>query len=221
MLSIAGTTDKVTLGYFFYSDDPANAYNAVQQVKFDDGTTWDVTTLKNKAFAGTSAVDNISGTITADDINGQSGADSLYGRNGNDSLNGGADNDSLYGENGNDTLDGGAGNDYLSGGAGNDIIRFSSPSNGVDTLADFTSGADVIQLSAGAFGLIAGASVVLSSGSSTPAATGTSSQFLYNTSTGALYFDQDGIGSAYGSIQIASLTGQKTLSASDFQVVNM
>ena len=221
VLSIAGTTDKVTLGYFFYGDDPANAYNAIQQVKFDDGTTWDVTTLKNKVFAGTSAADNTSGTSAADVINGQAGADSLYGRDGNDNLNGGADNDSLYGENGNDTLDGGAGNDYLSGGTGNDSIRFSSLTNGVDTLADFTSGADVIQLSASAFGLTAGASVALSSSSSTPAATGTSSQFLYNTSTGALYFDQDGVGSAYGSIQIATLTGQKTLSASDFQVVNM
>ena len=122
VLSIAGTTDKVTIGYFFYSDGPANAYNAVQQIKFDDGTTWDITTLKNKAFAGTATADNIIGTIAADVINGQAGADSLYGRDGNDSLNGGSDNDNLYGENGNDTLDGGAGNDYLSGAAGNDTL---------------------------------------------------------------------------------------------------
>ncbi|MFN7881487.1 MAG: calcium-binding protein, partial [bacterium] len=46
VLSIAGTTDKVTIDYFFYIDDPANAYNAIQQVTFADGTSWDVTALK-------------------------------------------------------------------------------------------------------------------------------------------------------------------------------
>ena len=74
VLSIAGTPDEVTIGYFF-SDDPANAYNAIQQVKFADGTSWDVNALKDKAFAGTTA---------ADVINGQAGADYIYGGAGND-----------------------------------------------------------------------------------------------------------------------------------------
>ena len=40
-LSIAGTTDKVTVSGFFYGDTTASGYNPVQQVKFADGTTWD------------------------------------------------------------------------------------------------------------------------------------------------------------------------------------
>jgi len=122
VLSIAGTTDKVTIGWFFGNNDPTNASNAIQQVKFSDGTSWDVNALKDKAFAGTAAADNINGTMAADTISGQAGADTLYGRDGNDTLNGGADNDNVNGENGADTLEGGAGNDYVSGGNGDDTL---------------------------------------------------------------------------------------------------
>ncbi|UJP04803.1 MAG: hypothetical protein LZF61_08045, partial [Nitrosomonas sp.] len=124
VLSIAGTADKVIVGYFFYTDDPANTYNEIQQVQFADGTTWDMAALKDKVLAGTAAADNISGTSVADVINGYGGADTLYGRDGNDTLNGGADNDSLNGDAGADTLDGGTGNDTLTGGTGNDIYLF-------------------------------------------------------------------------------------------------
>ena len=133
VLAIAGTPDKVTVGYFFYSDDPANAYNAIQQVRFSDGTSWDTTALIAKLFAGTAAADSISGTVNADTINGVAGADYLYGRNGDDVLNGGADNDYVSGDNGNDTLDGGTGVDFVYGGAGDDTVN-----GGADN--DFLSG---------------------------------------------------------------------------------
>ena len=136
VLAITGTTDKVTAGYFFYSDDPANAYNAIQQVRFSDGTSWDTAALTAKLFAGTAAADSISGTVNADTINGAAGADYLYGRNGDDVLNGGADNDYVFGDNGNDTLDGGSGNDQLTGGAGNDIYLFGRGS-ALDVVSDY------------------------------------------------------------------------------------
>ena len=123
-LSIAGTTDKITLRYFFSGNDPANAYNPVQQVKFADGTLWNTATILSKLFAGTAAADNITGTNAADVINGQAGADTIYGGDGNDTINGGADADALYGENGADALDGGAGNDTLDGGRGNNAYLF-------------------------------------------------------------------------------------------------
>jgi Ca2+-binding RTX toxin-like protein len=152
VLSIAGTTDKVTIGFFFYSDDPANVYNAIQQVKFADGTSWDVAAIKAKVSGATAAADNITGTVAADVINGLAGADSLFGRDGNDTLNGDADNDTLYGENGNDTLDGGAGNDQLSGGAGNDTYLFGK-GDGQDTIdLDYDTAAgklNVLQFKAG------------------------------------------------------------------------
>ncbi|WP_371316753.1 calcium-binding protein, partial [Pseudomonas gingeri] len=39
-LSIAGTSDKVTISGFFYQDSASNPYNPVQQVRFADGTVW-------------------------------------------------------------------------------------------------------------------------------------------------------------------------------------
>jgi Ca2+-binding RTX toxin-like protein len=123
-LSIAGTSDTITVRYAFYWDDPANPYNPVQQIKFADGTTWDLAAIKAKVFEGTPADDGIVGTVAADAIFGQAGADSLYGRDGDDQLNGGAGDDGLYGDAGNDRLEGGAGNDSLQGGVGSNTFVF-------------------------------------------------------------------------------------------------
>ncbi|MFM6224184.1 MAG: Calx-beta domain-containing protein [Dolichospermum sp.] len=48
-LSIAGTTDSVTVIGFFYGYDPNSPYNPLQQVTFDDGTVWNLDTLVAKA----------------------------------------------------------------------------------------------------------------------------------------------------------------------------
>ncbi|MFM6367299.1 MAG: Calx-beta domain-containing protein, partial [Dolichospermum sp.] len=48
-LSIAGTTDSVTVVGFFYGYDPNSPYNPLQQVTFDDGTVWNLDTLVAKA----------------------------------------------------------------------------------------------------------------------------------------------------------------------------
>ncbi|MEJ6487536.1 calcium-binding protein [Nostoc punctiforme UO1] len=123
-LSIAGTTDKITINFFFYTDNPANQYNPVQQVKFADGTTWNIATILTKLYAGTEGGDTFNGTINDDIINGAGGNDTLFGRAGNDTLNGGDGNDVIYGEAGNDILDGGAGNDSLNGNEGNNTYLF-------------------------------------------------------------------------------------------------
>jgi Ca2+-binding RTX toxin-like protein len=66
---------------------------------------------------------------------------------GNDLLLGNAGNDTLGGFAGNDTLNGGTGNDYLIGGWGADTFVFEAkPGN--DTIEDFQSGADKIDLHA-------------------------------------------------------------------------
>jgi Ca2+-binding RTX toxin-like protein len=169
-LSIAGTTDKITVRRFFYGDDPANVYNPVQQVRFDDGTVWNTATILSAIFAGTAAADNITGTTAADVINGQAGndtlsgsggddvldggtgADTLSGGSGADTLNGGADADALNGDSGNDTLDGGTGNDTLDGGTGNNVYLFGK-GDGQDTIRrrfDATAGKlNTLQFKAG------------------------------------------------------------------------
>ncbi|KQV45209.1 hypothetical protein ASC93_01265 [Massilia sp. Root335] len=138
-----------------------------------------------------------------------------------DALDGGAGNDTIYGGNGNDTITGGAGSDALNGGSGNDAFRFVNFNQGADNISDFISKTDVIQVLGTGFGLQAGNAVILRTGSSTPATSGTDPQFLYNTTSGALYFDQDGEGTAHDAVQILTLIGQKTLVASDIVVVEM
>lgn len=44
-LSIAGTSDKITVRNFFSGNTPANVYNPVQQVSFADGTVWDTAAI--------------------------------------------------------------------------------------------------------------------------------------------------------------------------------
>lgn len=54
--------------------------------------------------------------------------------------------------------------------------------------------------------------------SSSPTAIGTSAYFLYNTTTGLLDFDQDGIG-AKAALNVATLIGTPALSTNQFQIV--
>ena len=83
-VSIAGTTDKVVINGFFYGNDPATAVNPVQQFKFADGSSWDLTAIMAKLFAGTSAADTITGTPGSNTINGGGGNDVLSGLAGDD-----------------------------------------------------------------------------------------------------------------------------------------
>lgn len=120
------------------------------------------------AIAG-SGDDEINGNRSNNTLNGRGGDDRLWGRVGNDRLFGGRGNDRLSGGKGDDFLSGGAGNDRLSGGNGNDrlfggrgadrmkggeghdIFQYrnsrDSTKKYTDTIIDFTSGEDKIDLS--------------------------------------------------------------------------
>ncbi|SEQ54354.1 peroxidase family protein [Nitrosomonas ureae] len=86
-------------------------------------------------------------------LTGAAGLDTLNGGDGNDTLNGGAGVDILNGEDGDDTLIGGPLADLLTGGTGADIFDYfaavghSNPANR-DTIMDFETGIDTIDLSA-------------------------------------------------------------------------
>ncbi|MFZ2727195.1 MAG: calcium-binding protein [Methylococcaceae bacterium] len=115
ILFIANTTDSITAQNFFYNDDPYNENNSLQQVKFNDGTTWNISNILTRGFTGSTANDNLNGTYYADSMSGGSG---------NDILNGGDDNDTLEGSTGNDNLNGNVGDDiYVFGkGDGKDVL---------------------------------------------------------------------------------------------------
>ena len=120
VLSIIGTTDKLTVQLYFNQD--ANGPYVVDEIRFENGTTWDVATVKTLVQQATAGNDYLYGYATDDVLDGQDGNDYLYGKAGNDTLSGGAGSDQVHGEDGNDSLDGGAGNDYLYGGNGNDTL---------------------------------------------------------------------------------------------------
>ena len=136
-ISINGTDDRLEVQSYF-NQDGTSAYT-VENLKFADGTVWDVNTIKTKMLTGTVGNDNLTGYATAETLTGGDGNDTLDGREGNDTLVAGNGADTLYGgigddllqgNDGADTLNGGAGNDTLDGGAGNDYLN---GDNGADT----------------------------------------------------------------------------------------
>ncbi len=159
-----------------------------------------------------------------DSINGGAGKDVLMGGLGNDLLRGGTGADTLIGGRGDDSLSGDAGIDQEYGGPGSDNFWL-HPVRAwdADTLRDFTSGEDHILLSRAEFGdfdrpggvsLPASAWFVANAGG---VAADSNDRFLYDTTTGKLYYDSDGLGGT-AARQIANLSAAPTLTAADFLV---
>ncbi|MXO49672.1 hypothetical protein GRI69_15590 [Erythrobacter vulgaris] len=142
----------------------------------------------------------------------------VLGGEGNDFLSGGHARDYLYGQIGNDVLVGNGGADTLYGGAGSDVFvyRSASDSTGVsrDTIADFESGIDRIDISA----LNAESFTLTQSGNSTILRAQTSSGVLDVSVSGSVVAS-DIVSSApasrlegsYGSDNLFSLGGDTTL----------
>ncbi|WP_304438202.1 calcium-binding protein, partial [Pelomonas sp. Root1444] len=85
-LRIAGTDDRIYINYFFQDDNPGSPYNPVQQIRFDDGTTWNVAAILAQIGQGTAGDDNLRGSTGADALSGGRGHDTLDGAAGNDTL---------------------------------------------------------------------------------------------------------------------------------------
>ena len=98
---------------------------------------------------GSNHDDILAGDRRDNGIDGGAGNDTLYGGpgGGDDVMAGGLGNDRLFGGQGNDTLIGGPGDDRLAGGPGADVFVF-GPGDGADTVTDFSSGTDKIDLMA-------------------------------------------------------------------------
>jgi Ca2+-binding RTX toxin-like protein len=97
------------------------------------------------SVSGGGGNDSLRGGANDDIMFGDAGNDRLEGNADNDTLAGGTGNDTLVGGDGDDVLNGGDGFDSLAGGFGNDQFDFDILSAAsVDTIADFTIGADRI-----------------------------------------------------------------------------
>jgi Ca2+-binding RTX toxin-like protein len=138
-----------------------------------------------------------------------------------------AGNDTLISGSGDDLLDGGTGNDTMSGGLGNDTFIFSTAlgATNIDTITDFESGTDKIGLSKAIMTALGPVGSNLSDAAFYAAAGAVKGlqnddRIIYDTTTGALYYDADGSGSSLA-IKFANVElgmGQ-SLSSSDFEIV--
>ncbi|MBU1237114.1 MAG: hypothetical protein KJ634_03090, partial [Gammaproteobacteria bacterium] len=116
ILTIVRTTDSVTVQSYF-NGDGAGGYQ-VDEIRFGDGTVWNLDIIKIITTTGTEAADTLYGYAAADSLSGLGG------------------NDTLFGHGGDDVLDGGTGNDYLNGGAGSDTYLFGRDC-GQDRILDY------------------------------------------------------------------------------------
>jgi serralysin len=96
---------------------------------------------------------NVAGTVQAADFSGVPTNYYMQGDGGDNTIVGGAGNDVIDGHGGNDLIVGGGSSDALFGGAGADTFKYMAISDslqgsGADTIFDFASGTDKIDLSA-------------------------------------------------------------------------
>jgi Ca2+-binding RTX toxin-like protein len=185
----------------------------------------------------------INGTDYDDNIVGGGGDDSLYGSGGgNDTIDGGTGDDflivdsstgdsllkggdgndyiSALGASGNNILNGGNGDDGLYGGDGADTFVFDSYNQGIDILNNFNAGNDIIQVSADNFGGDLYPSSIFDTDFTIGTSATTSAQrFIYDKTTGALYFDLDGSGSDFTQVQFAKTSYVVSLTENNFIVV--
>lgn len=131
LVTVSGDELRV-LSYF--ASDGLGA-SRVDEIRFQSGVAWNVSTVLSMVQASTDG----------DDIlQGYAGSDAISGGNGDDDIRGGSGNDMLSGDAGMDLIDGGAGNDQVHGGEGSDTL-FGGEGDDV-----VTGGAEMDALSGGA-----------------------------------------------------------------------
>ena len=189
--------------------------------------------LRNTDGAGTHGgnVENLK-LIGTGNINGIGNNldNKITGNDANNILKGAAGDDILFGKSGDDILRGGAGDDVLNGGNGNDILIGGSGHNtfilddltGIDVIKDLNISSDKINLDHSVFTAWGAAGVLPSdsfiSGSGITSAVDSNDHIIYDTDTGALYYDADGVGGA-DAIQFAELHNLANLTANDIIII--
>jgi Ca2+-binding RTX toxin-like protein len=188
--------------------------------------------VENLTLTGTTAI-NGTGNGLANTINGNNANNTLNGSTGNDLILGNGGVDKLLGGAGNDSLNGGAGNDTLTGGIGvdkfiyNTNAAFTTAAVGVDIITDFTIGqGDKIVLDKTTFpkiSSVAGTGFSINSefakvNSDALAAT-RAADIVYNSTTGALFYNQNGTAAGFGTgAKFLTLTNKPVLTENQFLI---
>jgi Ca2+-binding RTX toxin-like protein len=179
----------------------------------------------DESVAGSSGTDSVISSITwsLTDTNHTKGFVEVLQLTGSANVNayGNSLANILVGNAGNNLLSGAAGNDLLIGGAGHDTFYFNTLPNStsnMDTISDFSVADDTIWLenavyaALGAAGPLAAAAFHVGS-----AAADASDRIVYDSSTGAISYDDDGSG-AHAAVVFAKVAAGLALTAADFTV---
>ncbi|WP_423069086.1 Ig-like domain-containing protein [Devosia sp. CN2-171] len=157
--------------------------------------------IENLTLTGSSSI-NGTGNSLANVLTGNGGANVLSGSSGND------------------TLNGKLGIDTLSGGSGKDTFVFDTAlgSTNIDRISDFNVTDDTIALSKSVFAALSLGNLDVSSFFKGTAAADATDRLIYNSMTGALYYDPDGVGGV-AQLQISTLSKSLALTAADFLII--
>jgi Ca2+-binding RTX toxin-like protein len=160
-------------------------------VSFTLGADSEVEVLSTNAHSSTDAID-LTGSNTAQTVVGNAGSN---------------------------LLDGKGGNDLLAGLGGTDTFAFTSAlgADNVDTLFDFSVADDTIALDDAIFAAL-GATLDAGEFVIGTGAADADDRIIYDGTTGALFYDADGVGGA-AAVQFATLTPGLALTVSDFSVI--
>lgn len=167
--------------------------------------------VENLTFMGMANL-NGTGNALANSISGNAGGNALAGGGGNDVLNGAAGNDTLYG---------GGGADWLFGGAGQDVFVFNTAlgATQIDSVRDYSVADDTIWLDNAIFTKFAATGALNAAYFRVGAAAADANDYIiYDSSTGALFYDANGNGVG-GAVQIATLSAGLALTNADFLVI--
>lgn len=181
----------------------ASGFGGPQTITLQAGTFSDI--------GGEQGNIGIAANALIENARGGRGNDTIVGNGTGNLLTGNAGDDVLQGASGNDTLNGGAGHDLMTGGSGADSFIFQTTVTTAnwDSIRDFDHVDDTVRLSKSIFSVLPAGQLAASAFKDIgdPGAfVDASDRVLYDSETGALFYDRDGSGSKYHAVQFASLT---------------
>ncbi|WP_051435110.1 polysaccharide lyase family 7 protein [Microvirga flocculans] len=148
---------------------------------------------------------------TTKTVTGTSAANSLTGSSGNDLIDAKSGNDKIWGK---------GGSDVLIGGAGKDAFTFDTKpgAKNVDSIVDFNPADDTIRLNDSVFTKLKWGSLAASAFVTGTKALDANDRIIYDSKSGALYYDADGTGST-AAVKFAVIENHAKLTAADFLVI--
>lgn len=213
-------------GIALTSNDTAITSGKINLLNPDTGDLTDLSFISEKIDISTINVKSIFSTFLAVDFSDLilSGDNTITVLNKIDGklITGGAGNDVLKGNDANDSLSGGTGKDVLTGGKGQDTFLFNledydfTSKVSIDTIKDFKHAEDKISLTGFGTG-----DVAIYNTLSVAKLANAGETILYESSTGKIYYDADGMSSdptSIAAIAIITLTGKPTLTIDDFVI---